>query len=118
MEIPYISLHDFAAINDSMRTRFRHFDPNFWQCVSGQINTIQPSHVDGWPLGELTIVCDQIQTERTRSTECSCVFHDPNNKSSVIKCKESNTDHTETTGDSHTTLFEKHEKVCVEVPVL
>ena len=31
MEIPYISLHDFAAINDSMRTRVRHFDPNFWQ---------------------------------------------------------------------------------------
>ena len=32
MEIPYISLHDFAAINDSMRTRVRHFDLNFWQC--------------------------------------------------------------------------------------
>ena len=31
MEIPYISLHDFAVINDSMRTRVRHFDPNFWQ---------------------------------------------------------------------------------------
>ena len=33
MEIPYISLHDFAAINDSMRTRVRHFDPNFWQWI-------------------------------------------------------------------------------------
>ena len=32
VEIPYISLHDFAAINDSMCTRVRHFDPNFWQC--------------------------------------------------------------------------------------
>ena len=34
MEIPYISLYDFAAINDSKRTRVRHFDPNFWQCLT------------------------------------------------------------------------------------
>ena len=34
MEIPYISLHDFAAINDLMSMRVRHFDPNFWQWSS------------------------------------------------------------------------------------
>ena len=45
--------------------------------VSGQVNTTQPSYVGGWPLSQLTTMCGQIQSERSCSTECSCVFHDP-----------------------------------------
>ena len=41
LEIPYISVHDFAAINDWMRTRVRHFDPIFWQCLQNQVDTKQ-----------------------------------------------------------------------------
>ena len=46
MEIPYISLHDFAAINDSLRTRVRHFDPNFWQWLEEQLKALKATLAD------------------------------------------------------------------------
>lgn len=44
--------------------------------VGGQINTIKPSSTGGWPLVQLTMACNQIQGERSSSTECCWVFHD------------------------------------------
>ena len=54
VESPYISLHDFPAINDSMRTRVRHFDPNFWQWKSKLANSLKRN--SGYPRPELTLV--------------------------------------------------------------
>jgi len=45
--------------------------------VGGQIKTIKPSSAGGWPLVQLTTACNQIQGERSSSTECCWVFHDP-----------------------------------------
>ena len=46
MEIPYISLHDLAAINDSMRTRVRHFDPNSGNSIKRINVTIKQNYTN------------------------------------------------------------------------
>lgn len=45
--------------------------------VGGQINTTKPCSAGGWPLGQLTMACNQIQGERSSSTECCWVLHYP-----------------------------------------